>query len=84
MPRAFWRFKLGPNDFLAINEVTDIPEPHIFRVGGHSKRLHVTDTDIVSMAIAPHLSGGRNGLNSHRSISEAAQYIRNALPDIAF
>jgi hypothetical protein len=70
------------HDFLMVTGTAEVPEPHFFRVNGHSKRVHVTSTGIVPVAVIPHLSGGVHGLNSFQAISETAKYIAHALPGL--
>lgn len=72
------------HDFLAVTDTPEVPEPHVFSVNGHSKRVHVASSGIVPMAVIPHLSGGVHSLNSFQAISETATYIAQALPGLRF
>ena len=47
-----------------------------FTINGHSKRLFYSNTDGRKLVVVPHLSGGRNGLNSHKSIEQAGTFIK--------
>jgi hypothetical protein len=72
------------DDFLTLTDTKEVPAPYVFHVNGHPKRIHVTSTGIVPLAVIPHLSGGAHSLNSSESISETAAHIRRTLPGIAF
>jgi hypothetical protein len=72
------------NDFLTVTDTPNRPEPHFIRVNGHTKRVDVASNGTVPVAVIPHLSGGTHSLNSLQAISEAAAYIRHALPDVEF
>ena len=67
------------DDFLAIVQASEQPEQHSFDVNGHSKRMFMTQSGLVPLAILPHLTGGPNGLNSNEAIAYAAQQIRSQL-----
>ncbi len=64
------------DDFLAVAQASEPPTQHSFEVNGHAKRMMMTKSGLVPLAILPHLTGGRNGLNSHEAIAHAAQQIR--------
>lgn len=50
-----------------------------FLVNGHTKNVFVGRQDDLKLAVIPHLSGGRNGLNSHAAIEQAGLIIRELL-----
>lgn len=64
------------DDFLAIARASEQPGQHSFEVNGHSKRMFMTQSGLVPLAILPHLTGGPSGLNSNEAIAYAAQQIR--------
>ena len=66
-------------DFLAVTQASGNPEEHSFEVNGHSKRMFMTQSGLVPLAVIPHLTGGPNGLNSNEAIAHAAQQIRSHL-----
>ena len=72
------------SDFLAVTDTPGVPEPHFVRVNGHPKRVHVASNGIVPIAVIPHLSGGPHSLNSYQAISDTADYVRRALPEVEF
>ncbi len=67
------------NDFLAITNTSTAPEVFHFEVNGHPKRMFVTTSGTVPVAVVPHLSGGPHGLNSNRAIQLAAERILTEL-----
>ena len=66
-------------DFLAIVGADEAPEAFRFEVNGHSKRVFVSKSGVVPVAIVPHLSGGIHSLNSSQSIAQTAAIIRSEL-----
>jgi hypothetical protein len=67
------------DDFLAVVQASKQPEQHSFEVNGHWKRMLMSRSGLVPLAILPHLTGGPNGLNSNEAIAQAAQQIRSHL-----
>ncbi len=67
------------HDFLTVTRTNDAPEPHRFVINGHSKRMYIATSGTVPTAVIPHLSGGKNGLNSHEAIARVAEHIRSVL-----
>lgn len=67
------------HDFLEITGNQHPPEVHRFEVNGHAKRVVLSRSGIVPVAIVPHLSGGPHGLNSNEAIAKAAGLIRSVL-----
>ena len=66
-------------DFLSIAGANEEPDTFQFEVNGHSKRVFVSKTGVVPIAIVPHLSGGIHSLNSNQSIAQTAAIIRSEL-----
>lgn len=50
-----------------------------FEVNGHVKKIYCANVDGRKLAVVPHLSGGRNGLNSDKAIEQAGALIRELL-----
>jgi hypothetical protein len=67
------------HDFLTVTQTDDAPEPYWFVINGHSKRMHVATSGAVPIAVIPHLTGGKNGLNSDEAIARVAEHIRSVL-----
>lgn len=67
-------------DFMSVSDTNeaDLSE-YVFEVNGHIKRMFVSKSAIVPIAIVPHISGSPCGLNSYDSIVLAAEYIRKEL-----
>ena len=66
-------------DFLAIAGADESPDAFTFEVNGHSKRVFISKSGVVPVAIVPHLSGGIHSLNSNQSIAKTAAIIRSEL-----
>ncbi|MBB2200746.1 hypothetical protein [Gluconacetobacter tumulisoli] len=76
-PRLFIGTGLShANDFSKVvcGEAVDFEE-HTFTVNGYCKRLLLKDGE-TPLAVIPHLTGGRHGLNSYDSIIQAGTIIR--------
>lgn len=69
-------------DFLAITGTTQIPPAQVFEINGHSKRMHLSTSGTVPVAVLPHLTGNTYSLNSYQSISEVAERIRAGVPGL--
>lgn len=67
------------HDFMDITGTTQEPEAHRFEVNGHPKRMHISTSGTVPLAVVPHFTGGSHGLNSEESVRIATQAIRQAL-----
>jgi len=67
------------HDFMNITGTTQESEAIRFEVNGHSKRMHISTSGVVPMAVVPHFTGGSHGLNSEESVRIAADKIRQAL-----
>jgi len=81
-PKLFIGTGLGHlEDFMKVTKTKDF-KTHSFSVKGQSKRLIWSTDGIVPIVVLPHLSGGKNGLNSHESIRIAAEFIRNNFPSL--
>jgi len=63
------------SDFLAVTQTPDA-QPHTFSVNGHVKRMYLSRSGLVPVAVVPHLSGGANGLNSDAAVAMAADLIK--------
>ena len=59
-------------------EAVELKE-EIFSVNGHGKRIFYTKVAGKTLFVIPHLSGGKNGLNSNESIRLAGEFIANFL-----
>lgn len=70
------------DDFLTVTGTPTIPEAHYFEINGLFRRVHVTSSGTVPVAIVPHLSGGCYSLSTYESITRAAKYIRETLPSV--
>lgn len=66
-------------DFLEIAGADEAPDSFRFEVNGHSKRVFISKSGVVPVAIVPHLSGGIHSLNSNQSIAQTAAIIRSEL-----
>lgn len=66
-------------DFLAVTGADEATDAFTFEVNGHSKRVFISKSGIVPVAIVPHLSGGIHSLNSNQSIAQTAATIRSEL-----
>lgn len=66
-------------DFLEITGSQAPPELHRFEVNGHTKKVVLSKSGIVPVAIVPHLSGGPHGLNSNEAVAKAAGLMRSIL-----
>ena len=67
------------HDFMNITGTTQEPEAQRFEVNGHSKRMHISTSGTVPLAVLPHFTGGSHGLNSEESVRIAAEAIRKML-----
>ena len=67
------------DDFLTIAGANETPDAFQFEVNGHSKRVFISKSGGVPVAIIPHLSGGIHSLNSYQSITQTAAIIRSEL-----
>ena len=50
-------------------------ETHQFTVGTQTKKIFYAKVDGRRLVVIPHLSGGKNGLNSHESVRVAGKFI---------
>ncbi len=50
-----------------------------FTINGHAKNIFCANVNGRKLAVVPHLSGGRNGLNSHKSIEQAGAIIKDLM-----
>lgn len=48
---------------------------HQFAVNNHGKKIYYFSAGSIKLAVIPHLSGGRNGLNSDESLQRAGSFI---------
>lgn len=48
---------------------------HQFAVNNHGKKIYYSSADGIKLVVIPHLSGGRNGLNSDDSLQKAGSFI---------
>lgn len=62
------------NDFIKVTQSTDV-EPIEFFINGHRKIVYWSSQGIVPLVIIPHLSSGKNGLNSYAAIDKTAEII---------
>lgn len=59
---------------------TSLPlEQHVFAVNGHSKRIRYAKHNGGVLVVVPHLTGGRNGLNSDESLQIVGSFIAGLL-----
>lgn len=50
-----------------------------FSINGYSKNIFTANIDGRKLVVIPHLSGGRNGLNSHKAIEQAGEIIKELM-----
>lgn len=62
-------------DFMSIAGTTKAM-PYEFQVNNHKKTICYSLQGSVPLVVVPHLSGTKHGLNSYKSIEEAAKFIR--------